>query len=99
MISEVHKKYHPFATNRKRTQIGQLPNANIHKEHKPFDQKVLTKKELATLDKLFNKIHRAAERYHKAGKCPIENEANWPCGATVQLETGKVHHFPNGYYM
>ena len=99
MISEAHKKHHPYSTNRKRTSIGQLPNANIYKDHKPFNQQVLTKKELAILDKMFNKIARAAERYHKAGKCPIENQANWPCEARVQLETGNVHHYPNGYYI
>src|SRR6185295_2195118 len=98
MISAVHKKQHPFSTNRKRTCIGQLPNADIHKDHKPFDQQVLSKKELALLAKLNKKIEKAAERYHKARKCPIENEANWPCEARVILEDGKVHHFPNGYY-
>jgi len=66
---------------------------------KPFDQKVLTKKELATLDKLFNKLHSAKERFHKAGKCVIENEGIWPCEARIVLEEGKIHHYPNGYYI
>ena len=87
------------STNPKREPNGRLLKANIHKNHKPFDQQVLTKKELAILDKLFNKIHRAAKRFHKAGKCPIENEANWPCSARIELALGKVHHYPNGYYM
>ncbi len=99
MISKFHKKHHPYSTNRKRSPIGQLPKADIFKKHEPFDQQVLSKKELAILDKMFNKIARAAERYHKAHKCPIENEANWPCEAQVRLETGKVHHYPNGYYV
>ena len=99
MISKFHKKHHPFSTNPKRTEIGRLENANIYRDFKPFNQQVLTKKELALLDKLFNKISRAAERYHKAKKCPIENHANWPCEARIDLALGRVHHYPNGYYI
>lgn len=99
MIGKAFKKHHQFSTNRKRTHVGQLPNADIHREFKPFNQQVLSKKELAILDKMFNKIARAAERFHKARKCPIENHANWPCEARIELETGRVHHYPNGYYM
>lgn len=65
----------------------------------PFDQKVLTKKELLVLDKLFNKIFRAKDRFHKAGKCKIENEGIWPCEAEVRLAEGKIHHYPNGFYI
>jgi len=99
MISKFHKKHHPYSTNRKRNQIGRLMTADIHKDHKPFNQQVLSKKELVILDKMFNKIARAAERFHKARKCSIENEANWPCEARIELETGRVHHYPNGYYV
>ena len=66
---------------------------------KPFDQYVLTKKEMVVLDKLFNKLFEAAVRFHKAGKCNIENEGIWPCETEILLVEGKVHHYPNGYYI
>jgi len=84
-----------------RNSIGQLALGKYSSDPrlKPFDQKVLTKKELAILDRLFNKIHEAKERFHKAGKCVIENEGIWPCEADIRLAEGKVHHYPNGYYI
>jgi len=70
-----------------------------HPRMHPFDQTVLTEKELKVLDKLFNKIFEAKVRFHKAGKCKIENEGVWPCNTEINLAEGKVHHYPNGYYV
>lgn len=85
----------------KRNTIGQREKGRFSSDPKmkPFDQKVLSKQELVVLDKLFNKIHKAAERFHKAGKCIIENEGIWPCEKQIRLAEGKVHHYPNGYYI
>ncbi len=99
MINKIQNEYHPYSTNPKRNAIGRLLNTNTQKKQTPFDQQVLTKKELALLDKMFNKMAKAVLRFHKAGKCHIENHANWPCEARIRLETGKVYHYPNGYYI
>jgi len=61
---------------------------------KPFSRKVLTKKELLVVDTLFNKMIRAYERDHVTGRCKISN-----CNVHYFIETGKVEHYPNGYYV
>ena len=80
---------------------------------KPWKQKILTKKELAFLDKCFNKLDRAYHRAHKNGKCPIKvagasiphfkhwlkTDKNYGCEKNIDLACGTVEHYPNGYYI
>ena len=92
-------KFHPFSTNPKRSFSGQLPNSNIYLKKKPFDQQVLSKREIATIKRLKLKMEKALLKFHKDKKCVFENKFNWPCDQHFHLETGKVHHYPNGYYI
>src|ERR1700681_4911640 len=66
---------------------------------KPFNQKVLTLKEIRIYHKLWTKLHRAAHKFHLENKCKIENQAVWPCSTKFFFESGSVHHYPNGYYI
>jgi hypothetical protein len=62
--------------------------------NKPFTRKVLTKKELMVVDKLFNKLVDAYEKDHQTGRCRIKF-----CNVHYYLTTGKIEHYPNGYYV
>jgi hypothetical protein len=78
---------------------------------KSWKQKVLTKKELEFMDRCFNKLDAAYYRAHKNGKCPIKvagasipffkqqikQNKNYGCEKHIDLGTGTVEHFPNGW--
>lgn len=75
---------------------------------KPWEQKVLTKKEVEFIKCCYDKMEKAYKKCHKQGKCPIKavgaSAKVWycvenACNRHIKLTKGVIEHYPNGYYV